>query len=234
MCGLAINIMRLSHLLKRVNFDVVVDHLALMHIMKSKVEPTTTRINRLLEVLSSYSFSIYYIKGQDVILSDFFSRQKVYDSNPHKIIPISFNLRDILQNRYYRIKSNKLGDKYMVHTRSQAKASGVNLPEVYGVDKGLDPHKRPERQTVKPIVTQTKVRTSTYKPRVGQGGVGIKWKVKMVTPLQPTQEIPSILQKQSQEIMTQPQVIPLIEQVPSTQNAQRQSLNPKVVTRQVP
>ena len=56
----------------------------------------------------------------------------------------------------------------------------------------------------------------------------------MVTPLQPKQVITSILEKKSPEIMTQPKVIPLTEQVPSPQNAQRQSLSLKVVTRQVP
>ena len=44
LCSLAINIASFSHLLKRVDFDAIVDHLALMHIMKSKMEPTTTRI----------------------------------------------------------------------------------------------------------------------------------------------------------------------------------------------
>ena len=46
LCGLAINIASFSHLLKRVDFDVIVDHLALMHIIKSKIEPATTRIKR--------------------------------------------------------------------------------------------------------------------------------------------------------------------------------------------
>ena len=64
MCGLAINITSFAHLLKREDFDSFVDHLALTHIMRSKVEPATTRIKRLLEVLSSYSFNMYYIKGK--------------------------------------------------------------------------------------------------------------------------------------------------------------------------
>ena len=92
MCGLAINIVSFTHLLKRVDFDAMVDHLAITHIMKSKMEPTTNRIKRLLEVLSPYSFNLYYIKGKDMILSDFLSRQIEDDSNPHKIIPISFNI----------------------------------------------------------------------------------------------------------------------------------------------
>ena len=47
LCGLAINIVRFLHLLKRVDFDAIVDHLALMHIIKSKVELATTTIKRL-------------------------------------------------------------------------------------------------------------------------------------------------------------------------------------------
>ena len=105
---------------------MAVDHLALTHIMKSKVEPATTTIMRLLEVLSSYSFNLYYIKGKDMILSDFLSRQRVDDSNPYEIIPISFNMRNILQDQYYNIKSVRSDDKYMVQTRSQSKATRVN------------------------------------------------------------------------------------------------------------
>ena len=74
MCGLAINIASFACLLKRVDIDTVVDHLPITHIMKSKMEPATNRIKRLLEILSSYSFNLYYIKGKDMILSDFLSR----------------------------------------------------------------------------------------------------------------------------------------------------------------
>ena len=44
LCRLAINIVSFSHLLKRVDFDATVDHLALTHIIKSKMELATTRI----------------------------------------------------------------------------------------------------------------------------------------------------------------------------------------------
>ena len=63
-CGLAINIASFSHFLKRVDFDVIVDHLALSHIIKSKAEPATPRIKRLLELIRSYSFNLYYMKGK--------------------------------------------------------------------------------------------------------------------------------------------------------------------------
>ena len=104
LCGLAINIASFSHLLKSVDFYTIVDHLALIHIIKSKAEPATTRIKRLLELISSYSFNLYYMKGKDMILSDFLSRRMHDTSNPHEIIPISFNMYNILYETYYRIE----------------------------------------------------------------------------------------------------------------------------------
>ena len=53
LCGLAINIASSAHLLKGVDFDTIVDHLALMHIITSKVELAATRIKRLLELIIS-------------------------------------------------------------------------------------------------------------------------------------------------------------------------------------
>ena len=138
LCGLAINVASFSHLLKRVDFDAIVDNLALMHIIKSKLEPATTRIKRLLELISSYSFNLYYMKGKDMTLSDFLSRQKNDDSNPHEIIPISFNMCQVLDDDYY-------SDKYLIQTRSQAKSSGIKLPEVYSMEKNLDPNLKPEK-----------------------------------------------------------------------------------------
>ena len=88
LCGLAIYIASLSHLLNRVNFDAVVDHIALIHIMKCKSELATGRIKRLLEILSSYMFHLYYIKGEDMILSYFLSWMEGDESDPHKVVPI--------------------------------------------------------------------------------------------------------------------------------------------------
>ena len=142
MCGLAINIASFMHLLKKLDFDTIVDHLAITHIMRSRAEPATTRIKRLLELLSSYSFNLYYIKGKDMVLTDFLSRQKTDDSNPHGIIPISFSLRRVFHENYYRISNltrtiDAETDKYLVQTRTQAKSSGVKVPEVHGANKGL-------------------------------------------------------------------------------------------------
>ena len=95
------------------------------------MEPATYRIKMLLEILSSYSFNLYYIKGKDMILSDFLSRQHGDDSDPHQIIPISFNIKEILEENY----QNTVKDTFMVQTRSQTKAKAANAPNVQGTTK---------------------------------------------------------------------------------------------------
>ena len=143
------NIATFSHLLKKVDFDVVVHHLAITHIMRSKAEPSTTRIKRLLELLSPYSFNLYYIKGKDMVLSDFLSRQKSDDSNPHDLIPISFMLRNQIDDHFYQIHSRynqPKTNRYFIQTRSQTKSSSIKIPEIHDANKGLDPHVQPGKQ----------------------------------------------------------------------------------------
>ena len=60
-----------------------------------------------------------------MVLSDFLSRQLGDDSGPHEIIPISFNIKEILKENY----QNMVKDTHMVQTRSQAKAQ-ANTPTV--------------------------------------------------------------------------------------------------------
>ena len=69
--------------------------------MKSKTEPDSARIKRLLEILSAYSFKLYYMKEKDMTLGNFLSRIKVDISSPHEIIPTSFELHHVLQEKYY-------------------------------------------------------------------------------------------------------------------------------------
>ena len=48
MCRLVINIASFAHLLRKVDFDAVVDHLAITQIMRSKVEPVTNRNKEII------------------------------------------------------------------------------------------------------------------------------------------------------------------------------------------
>ena len=166
LCGLAINTASFSHLLKRVDFDAIVDHLALTHINKSKAEPATTRIKRPLELISSYSFNLYYMKGKDMILSDFLSRQMHDTSSPHEIIPISFNMYDALYEAYYRVDPT---DRYLVQMWSQTKAEGVKLPEVHGARKTIIISMPIEKQN--PQIQEKQVNNN--RPKLGRGRAGI-------------------------------------------------------------
>ena len=97
-----------------------------------------------------------------MVLSDFLSRQNNDNSNPHEIIPVSFKMYKILQENYYNI------DSYLMQTRSQAKTSGIKLPEVHGMGKNLDPNIKPGKQHANPI------KGSVVMPCIGQGRAGIK------------------------------------------------------------
>ena len=122
---------------------MIVDHLALTHIIKSKAEPVTPRIKRRLELISSYSFNLYYMKGKDMILSDFLFRQTYDDSNPHEVIPTLFNMHNALYEFYYSID---LEDSYLVQMRWQTKVTGIMLPEVHSAKTMLDTNILPEKQ----------------------------------------------------------------------------------------
>ena len=78
-----------------------------------------------------------------MILNDVLPRQRVDKSNPHEIIPISFDMRAILKERYYNIGNES---KFLVQTCSQAKDSGIKLPEVHSINKGINPDIKPEKQ----------------------------------------------------------------------------------------
>ena len=103
------------------------------------------------------------MKGKDIILSDFLSRQKNNDSNPHRMIPISFNMCQCLDDNYY-------SEKYLVQTKSQAKSSGIKLLEVHGMGKNLDPNLKPEKQHTIPK------QGSKERPHIGQGRAGSRRK----------------------------------------------------------
>ena len=152
-----------------------------------------------------------------MVLSNFLSRQKTDDSNPHEIIPISFSLRRILHENYYRISDLTRSvdtNKYFVQTRSQTKSSGIKVPEVHGADKDLILHVKPEHQKSVAIPTAyptpptchtrpshqaqsidqilpTNVVPPLPKPRIGQGRAGIRRKPKITLPILKPIQIPT-------------------------------------------
>ena len=139
MTGLLVNMNLWKNLLKHREFDTAVDHAAVAQIMKAKTEPATTRIMRLLDRLSAYSFNCTMLKVE-MILSDYLSRHRQKDLDPSELIPISFCCL-----KAYR--SFIAVDIFWVKTRASAKASGEIVGEVHGADKPLDPNYKPEHQS---------------------------------------------------------------------------------------
>ena len=143
MTGLLVNMNLWKNLHKHREFDAAVDHAAVAQIMKAKTEPATTRIMRLLDRLSAYSFNLYYVKGRDMILSDYLSRHRQKNLDPSELIPISF----CCLKTYRSIIDNRIGEEiFCIQNRASAKASGETVGEVHGADKPLDPNYKPKHQ----------------------------------------------------------------------------------------
>ena len=73
-------------------------------------------------------------------------------------------MRNVLQERCYNLHGIKANDKYLIQTISHAKSSGVSLPEVHGIGKGLDPHVKPEKQKL--ASSSSDMRPPACKPRL--------------------------------------------------------------------
>ena len=140
MTGLLVNMGIWKTLLKRCGFDVAVDHLVVVQILKAKTEPATPRIMRLLNQLSSYSYNLYFVKGKDMVLADNFSRHRKSDDYPYGLVPVHFCC--------FVMYLSHLGlDTLNVYsTRYKTKEAGVIVPGVHGVNKGLDLHVKPKHQ----------------------------------------------------------------------------------------
>ena len=138
MTGLLMNIHAWRGWTQDAKIDVAVDHKAVVQIMKSKDDPVTDRVKTLIQKLSPLPFNLYYVKGKDLILTDFLRRIRSDDSNPEKVLPISFVDMSM--------ESKPLEYNLNIRTRSAAKCDSDVAPAVHGHNKLLNPHKKPEHQ----------------------------------------------------------------------------------------
>ena len=144
MTGLLVNMGLWKSIIRHREFDAAVDHAAVVQILKAKAKLATTQIKRLLECLASYSFNLYYVKGKDMILADYLSRHRRRHDDPNDLIPISFCLTCPAN------PASTVPVCLPMMTRRSAKAVGVEPPPVYGADKTIDPHQKPEHQRPTP------------------------------------------------------------------------------------
>ena len=89
--GLLINIHGFKQLLRNRHFEVVIDHKAIEYIHRSKDEPASMRLKKLLFHLREYTFDLKYVKGDKMFVSDALSRLITADPSPlDSVIPVSF------------------------------------------------------------------------------------------------------------------------------------------------
>ena len=113
-------------------FEVIVDHKAIDYLIKSKHEPTSTRLVTLLDRLNKYTFDLKYMEGSKLKVNDTLSH--LYSEEKHKIsdvIPLNFLLHftdykihkdcDNLAKKLYAHKRAKLPTKDRRNYDRQAK-----------------------------------------------------------------------------------------------------------------
>ena len=95
-------------------FEAIVDHKAIDYLIKSKHEPTSTRLVTLLDRLNRYTFDLKYLEGSKLKVSDALSR--LYSEEKHKIsdvIPLNFLLH-FTDYQLYK-ESDHLANKLYAH-----------------------------------------------------------------------------------------------------------------------
>ena len=97
------------------------DHKAIDYMVKSKHQPTTTRLATLLLKLMEYTFDLKYLEGNKLKVSDALSW--LYIEEKHKVsdvIPLNFLLHYSdrqLTNNYHKVASID----HLAHTRTNQK-----------------------------------------------------------------------------------------------------------------
>ena len=79
-------------------------------------------------------------------------------------------MRRVLHENDSKSDNTTETDKYLVQTRSQAKSSGVKVPEVHDIEKSLIPHVKTEthKSVVTPLIDKrlpTDIKMPKPKPR---------------------------------------------------------------------
>ena len=91
--GLVVNIYAFKQLLTNVYFEVFCDHSAIVQILNGKKKLPTRRIQRLVEHLLPFNFTVQYLPGNKMHIADILSRLAGKDLEPSdQLIPISFNV----------------------------------------------------------------------------------------------------------------------------------------------
>ena len=167
--GLVINIHAFRQLLSHVYFECFCDHSAITYILTSKKKIATRRIQKLIEQLMQFNFSIYYLPGSKMHIADMLSRLAGKDLDPpNKVIPISFNAMQSSQPRRCspRIKKQAIQTPYpagkidRILSSYQPQVLLKRLPEVLTKDthiSKIDTYLKADQPKPKDIVPKPKI-----------------------------------------------------------------------------
>ena len=173
--GLVVNIYAFKQLLTNVYFEVFCDHSAIVQILNGKKKLPTRRIQRLIEHLLPFNFTVQYLPGNKMHIADILSRLAGKDLEPSdQLIPISFNVhtRSSGPLKQYCATQHKTSIPYKMRT-----------PKVT--------HVKPQIQSVKvkqPPKLPTKPSTSPPASKTPPAPIGILRKVFPLKPLPPQKE----------------------------------------------
>ena len=130
--GLLANIHGFEQKLNNNYFEAIVDHKAIDYLIKSKHEPTSTRLVTLLDRLNRYTFDLKYLEGSKLKVSDALSC--LYSEEKHKIsdvIPLNFLLHftdyqlhkesDHLANKLYAVALQEIPIKSLTRNENPLK-----------------------------------------------------------------------------------------------------------------
>ena len=169
--GLVINIYAFRQLLSNVYFECFCDHSAITYILSSKKKIATRRIQKLIEQLMQFNFSIYYLPGTKMHIADMLSRLAGKDLDPpDKVIPISFNA---MQSSQPRRCSPRLKKQTMQVSQPAFKVKSDNIPSTYQpqvllkrLPKLLNKAIHPQDKATPPNTYQPKPHNPIPKPKI--------------------------------------------------------------------
>ena len=121
--GLLANIHGFEQKLNNNYFVAIVDHKAIDYLIKSKHEPTSTRLMTLLDHLNQYTFDLKYMEGSKLKVSDALSQ--LYSEEKHKIsdvIPLNFLLH--FTDYQFHKECDHLASKLYTHSRAKLATKG--------------------------------------------------------------------------------------------------------------
>ena len=148
--GLVVNIYAFKQLLTNVYFEVFCDHSAIVQILNGKKKLPTRRIQRLIEHLLPFNFTVQYLPGNKMHIADILSRLAGKDLEPSdQLIPISFNVhtRSTRPLKQYYANKHKTSIPYKITT-----------PQVITPKPPIQ-LKHPPKLPTKPLKSTTKGKT---------------------------------------------------------------------------